>query len=341
MLLRLQQIMKDKFARDEVTGRTKAAFLATRPLLYIIIVISSAIATVGYQLRAGGIFACPADGYASDRYLEYCQATGYGDYDHGAFWFGLEPPAGDFVRSAQVLFIGNSRMQFGFSTAATADWFLSKRARYYLLGFGYSEKFLFEQELLRQLRPKAKVYVINIDKFFQSSVSEPAQFVMHDNGALHRYQNKRLWQLIHRPICTAIPLICGHEFAVFRMRQTGMWTGIGGTFNGEPVSDNPVIDHASVQREATLGREFLQRLPIKPECAILTMVPTVETQGAAASALAEDLKLELVAPALDALQTFDGSHLDHASAEHWSRAFFDAAGPRMEQCLSEKPEPES
>ena len=33
----------------------------------------------------------------------------YGDYDHGAIWFGLEPAADAAAANAQVLFLGNSR----------------------------------------------------------------------------------------------------------------------------------------------------------------------------------------------------------------------------------------
>ena len=36
---------------------------------------------------------------------------------------------------------------------------------------------------------------------------------------------------------------------------------------------------------------------------------------------------------LDGLQTFDGTHLDHASAERWSEAFFKTAGPQIQKCL--------
>jgi hypothetical protein len=42
---------------------------------------------------------------------------------------------------------------------------------------------------------------------------------------------------------------------------------------------------------------------------------------------------ELIAPQVDGLRTFDGSHLDAASAERWSAAFLDAAGPRIRECL--------
>ena len=89
---------------------------AVRPALYLVILVFSLLAALGYKLRTDGVFACPASGYGSDHYLAYCQTGGYGDYDHGAFWFGLEPEAQRAATDADVLFLGNSRMQFAFST---------------------------------------------------------------------------------------------------------------------------------------------------------------------------------------------------------------------------------
>jgi hypothetical protein len=63
-------------------------FLAARSSTYTLIVLAGMIAAFGYSLRHDGIFTCQASGYGANRYLAYCQATAYSDYDHGAFWFG-------------------------------------------------------------------------------------------------------------------------------------------------------------------------------------------------------------------------------------------------------------
>ena len=101
----------------------------------------------------GASFPAPANGYSADRYIAYCAGANYGDYEHGAFWFDLEPPALDFASKADVLFLGNSRMQNAFSTTATADWFSAASARYYLMGFSYDENVSFAEALLRQNAP--------------------------------------------------------------------------------------------------------------------------------------------------------------------------------------------
>ena len=132
-----------------------AGLFASRPTIYTLLFFV-AIVAYAYQLRTQSIFSCPADGYSADRYLAYCSGTSYADYEHGAFWFDLEPSAQDFARNADVLFLGNSRLQVAFSTAATANWFSAASARYYLLGFGYYENVIFRRGASAQNPPPSQ-----------------------------------------------------------------------------------------------------------------------------------------------------------------------------------------
>jgi len=310
------------------------AFSASRPALYISIILGVVLAVCAYKVRTDGIFACQAVGYTSDRYLSYCHNSGYGDYEHGAFWFGLEPSIQNFATGAEVLFLGSSRMQLALSTRTTADWFASISARYYLMGFGYNENAVFARELLLKFKPKAKVYVVNIERFFDRTETVPAATVMRDPEARARYEVKRLWQLVHRPICQNLPVICGDQYVIFRSRETGAFSVSGlSQFRSAAVSYDQSVDQAAVQNEAAIGREFLSYLPVKRECIILTMVPYPRTKVTAVTALASALGMNLVRPDVDDLQTFDGSHLNRPSAERWSEAFLQAAAPQIRRCL--------
>jgi len=320
-----------------------ARFLA-RPALYISIVLGVVLAVYAYKLRTEGIFACSAAGYSSDRYLAYCHAKGYGDYEHGAFWFGLEPSTRVFTTNAEVLFLGSSQLQIALSTAATANWFSSLATRYFLMGFGYTGNVVFEGELLRKYGAHAKVYVINIERFFDRVESTPVRTVMRDSTARIHYELKRIWQLVHEPICKGLPLICGNRYAIFRSRETGAYHLWGlGEFEHHPVSyeENETIEQVAANDEAAVGRRFLAGLPVKPECVILTMVPSGRTKLRAANALATALGMSLLVPELDGLQTFDGSHLDQASAERWSEAFLKDAAPQIRKCLDKVQDPRS
>ncbi len=188
----------------------RAGLFASRPIIYTLIVVVAVVAAFAYKLRTDDIFSCQADGYTSDRYLAYCNGLGYGDYEHGAFWFDLEPSVKKFLVDADVIFLGDSHTQFGFSTDTTNQWFSSASSRYYLLGFGYGENVAFEGQILRRLTPRAKAYVIPVN-FFEQSESSPAKEVMHDPTSRYRYEKKRLWQFPHRLICEKVPIICRHQ----------------------------------------------------------------------------------------------------------------------------------
>jgi hypothetical protein len=313
-----------------------------RPFFYFVIVICSMVAAFTYKLRTDGIFACSASGYSSKQYLAYCQTSGYGEYDQGAFWFGMEPQAQQAAADADVLFLGNSRMQFALSTQATSQWFASLPARFYLLGFSFGENARFEEPLLSRLRPKAALFVINVDRFFDKDWVTPptAALAAAESDAKANYQNKRRWQSVHRRICSWLPSICGHEVAFFRARDTGAWEfqGSRDVRGVSEVSDaaDAGLDRARVLRDAAYAEAFLSKLPVARECVVLTQAPWNATNAAEARAIAAALNLDLVTPKVEGLHTFDGDHLDRASAERWSAAFFKAAGPRMLRCLREQ-----
>lgn len=307
---------------------------ALNPGVYIAVLVLALAGTYLFKLRHEGVFACTAAGYPSDRYLGYCNASGYGDYDHGAVWFKLEPEATRAQVDAQVLFLGSSRMEFAFSTAATDAWFSSQGATHYLLGFTQSENTTFVAPLLARLKPRAQVYVIDVDRFFYDVESGPGSQILHENMR-PRYQQKRLWQPLHRAICGTLPVLCGTEWAYFRLRGTGHWIVRGvNRARGIQVAEGPVTDQDRWDYYADRAEQFISRLPVDRNCVVLTVVPSHATQSAEAATIARRVGLELVNPQLQGLHTFDETHLDAPSAERWSKAFFDAAGPRIQQCLS-------
>jgi hypothetical protein len=304
------------------------------PALFALLIVLSFVGTFVYKLRFDGIFACPASGYGTGAYLSDCTARTYGDYDHGAFWFGLEPPARRAAADADVLLIGNSRLQFALSGKAAARWFSASNIHYYLLGFSHSETVVFTEPLLSKIRPRAKAYVINVDRFFDERVSPPMEQIFQGGDIQQRYEHKRTWQTLHNGICNALPIACGNATAVFRTRATGTWRRLGsGRFEPKQVSDGPPSKFDQWDEYARLGVKFLARLPVDQSCVILTIVPTVETKRVEAMAIAAKLGHDLLVPQIDDLRTFDGSHLDEASAERWSEAFLREAGPQIRRCV--------
>jgi hypothetical protein len=320
--------------------RPTARCFLTRPTLYVCFILVFVVPALLYRGWADSIFSCQAKGYSSDRYLAYCNGSDYGEFEHGAFWFGLEPSALKFASGAEVMFLGDSRLQFAFSNIPTSDWFSSIQAKYYLLGFGEYENAVFIQKLLRKLQPQAKAYVINIDGFFDHIEHPAAKVVMHDDRAQSTYEVKHIWQSIHEPICTRLSAICGNKYAIFRSRETGDWRATGkmpGSRLRLPVSYDENIVRDEIDARAVFAAEFLSRLPVTRDCIVLTIVPTVKTKRAAANAVADALGMNLISPELDGLRTFDGSHLDQASAARWSPVFLRAAAAQIRHCLDSYP----
>src|SRR5271155_2786743 len=305
-------------ARSRAPARIfKRRFLTARPGAYILIVVTVLLAALPYSLRKHSIFFCQAPPHGSDEYMADCETTAYGDYDHGAFWFGLEPEATKAAANARVLFLGDSRLEFGFSTEATADWFSSLPATYYLLGFSSDGNYKFEGPLLRKLRPKPTAYVINLDLFFEQTDTPPAKAVMQDGGARSRYEAKRRWQVVHEAACGSHPSICGNGRAFVRSRATGAWRLTGGPFTGRPVWYDETVDQGMVKSYISSAADFLSNLSVRRDCVILTLVPTADTRSwgtlgatsiGTAKAIAAGLGRNLVAPELTGLNTFDGSH---------------------------------
>ena len=234
-----------------------------------------------------------------------------------------------------MLFLGNSRLQIALSTAATADWFLAASARYYLLGFSGFENVIFAEELLRRIRPKARVYVINVDDFFDRWVTPSAQAVMHDPDGRNRYEEKALWQRVHERVCTKLPAFCGDDLVFFRSRETGAYATRVGKQKITPVSYDQVISQDLVNSNTAAAIDFLPHLPVERRCVILTTVPYDGTKIGNVKAIATALGEHLIAPEIPMLQTLDRAHLDQPSAELWSQAFFHDASSRIRSCLRE------
>jgi len=313
--------------------RKPAGLFASMPGVYAAVILAAVLASYGYWIRTRTLFACPADGYSADRYIAYCDAGNYADYEHGAFWFDLEPSAWGFARNADVLFLGNSRLQVGFSTAATADWFSRASARYYLLGFSYYENALFAEALLSRMRPDgAKVLVINVDDFFDLSETDPVKAIWGDPQAENRYEWKRFWQSVHKRVCKPFRRLCGSHVETYRSRETGAYD-MRTPRDVKPVSYDEGVDQSVVDADTAAAIDFLKRFA-QGKCVILTMVPSVNTKIGKANAIAKGLGARLVTPGLlEGLKTKDGYHLDQPSAERWSEAFFQAAGPEIRSCL--------
>jgi hypothetical protein len=292
--------------------------------------------TFGAKLRTRGVFACPAS-YGNSAFLSDCSASDYGDYDHGAFWFRLEPKAERAAGEASVVVLGNSRAMFAFSSPVTVQWFEQRSIPFYLLGFSHYESVTFVTPILERVRPHASAYVINADRFFAEWLSPAVERIWNERDSRSRYDEKQFWQGPHKALCGPIPALCGRHFAVYRDISNGRWFTSGVPPN-EPsgVADARPSDVEKWPHYVDLAKTFIDQLHVDRECVVLTIVPTKETKRAEAEAIAQALGIQLIEPRVDDLTTFDGSHLNVQSAARWSDAFLGAAGPVLERCVAKR-----
>lgn len=281
-------------------------------------------------------------------FLTYCNGANYEDYEHGAYYWNLEPEATKSMVAARVLFLGNSRVQFGFSTEATRGYFEKQGAPFYLAGFTYFENMVFIQRLIAQYDLSPDIIIVNADGTFFSEqlLSTPAALFASKREkrywrTLHNYLLKAAFTRIARPVCSALPFACTNTIqALWRRRDTGEWLWRD-TFAApnkaipiDAATRPPAPDEAAMREFEKAAESFLRTLQLPRHCIILTAVPNnVLSDEPIAERIGRRFQLPVIVPHLDALSTLDDSHLNSASAERWSEAFLREATPTINRCL--------
>jgi hypothetical protein len=286
-------------------------------------------------------------------FLAYCASDQYGDYEHGAYYFDLEPKAVENLRKAEVLFLGNSRAQFGFSTDEVKRYFNERSIPFYVMGFGYEEESDFAIKLIEKLNLTPKVLVIVSDPFFTNGLSMPGFEIADDVSpfwkrrlrrlrALVKYEEKRIFNTIQPEICNLFATLChSNSGTIYRAAKGGSWIWRNlysppeyGQFPLDPARQSPLA-----KESATTGQENARRLfaaaGVLRDCVVLTVVPNsmIDAQPYAVE-MGRLLGVRVELPMLDGLVTIDHSHLTWTSAQRWSGTFLQEIDPLIRHCVS-------
>jgi hypothetical protein len=303
-------------------------------------------ATVGILIGSVGQMTvdnlkCRSTGYDNEHFLAYCRSEMYADYEHGALFYGLEPSVIDNLRRAEVLFVGSSKVQAGFSSKAVRDFFNSRNIPFFVLGFGYGDESTFSRALLKKWGISPKVLVINADPFFSEKLSPPGGDAIEGKPAfLWRLLIKSLFQRVHRGVCLVGSGVCSEsEPAIFRSARDGQWNWIGPYTEEKSVliagPTQMTISQEELATAQKLGENFLDEIGLDRQCVVLTATPnSVLDSIGIATALAASLRTSSIFPSVAGLSTLDGVHLNLASAERWSGQFVRAMGPILQKCIS-------
>lgn len=309
-----------------------------------VMVAATLVSAVLFKFILFSSARCDAFGGGNGDFMAYCNVGTHGHYDHAAYLFDLEKGLTEHVRQANLLFLGDSRIQYAFSTSSLTDFVSHHPAiRPYLLGFGHIEQDLFSAEILKRIKPTPSVIIINADPFFAQIASEHAKDLLKDDVFGLEKTNARIknfWHPISEAACNGrIPIIgrfiCGAHETIYRSVNDGRWIFHEKHLPAIPVSDQQrsPLDDSAIKSYAANAEAFLSKLSVDRRCVVLTFVPTVNGKPFIASGVAAKIGISFIAPKLDALFTVDGSHLDTDSSERWSQAFLTEIEPVLASCI--------
>ncbi|MFT4121275.1 hypothetical protein [Bradyrhizobium sp.] len=314
-------------------------------LCFLIFALIAGVASrfVGRSLDALGCY----EHRTTDSFMAYCGSTQYGDYEHGAYYFGVEAEAVENLKRAEVLFLGNSRSQIGFSTDEVNRYFRDHRIPYYVLGFGYDERYEFELALIKKYRLAPKAIVVNADPFFRGRSSFSPDLVAPIDNAMAAFDRsrafldaleKKLFGMVRWGICDQRPSLCLQQnLSIYRDARDGSWIWRNAYTREEqgniPVGQGKEVEGLPEAIDIEKANRLIRVSGISKECLILTATPNSQTDADAyVTHLADALAVKLVLPGVRDLYTWDGSHLTWSSAQRWSRRFLEEADPVLRRC---------
>ena len=314
-----------------VTGKLStylAGFIATA------LIIGSIDWYAGWSVSVAN---CPVPG--DGQFLAVCNNDHFGDYEHGAYLYGFEQEAIASLTRAEVVVAGDSRTQFGFSTAAVRDYFANHKVPYHLLALGYSSRSPMALAILSRHHVHPKVLIINAQPFF-SDVGAPLDVELLDGGFPEwlGYARKSWFQSTHAWFCRWLPSTCRPPVGgVFRSEATGEWIWQRVLMAPETAVafGNYSLTEEAIPDMTRLAAEFVSRLQIDPYCVILTAVPANAADAERVEGeVAHSIGATAIIPDVAGLMSLDGWHLNAESAERWSSAFVRMADDRITECLA-------
>jgi hypothetical protein len=252
-----------------------------------------------------------------------------GHLDHHVLYHGLDWRANERLAGADVLFVGNSRLMLALDRQVLRTVFARSGLRYYVLGFGHDEGHGFPLAVIERRQLAPDVVVVNADGFFSRPYSPWAREVLDDSqfdAVKHRFEAAAA-HAVRRRLHALLPhwpdVVRGRrEWVIYRSALDGTWD-LGTHFDARgPLPLASEGDEATLAPEVvSAARTFKAAVERRGASLVLALVPSPDHSRARAEALAETLGVPVVAPAIEAPRTMDGSHLAPESAEAFGRVF--------------------
>ncbi len=234
------------------------------------------------------------------------------------------------ARQADILFVGDSRMQMGLREDVIVAEAAKLGLRVFSLACGHAERMRFMLKVIRKndLRPKV-VVAVGGEHIWTDGVSGPAARTM----AQTRWDAWKDW-IEARAAWSAQVMVHSHlpridffdqklisGWVVYRSAATGWWRPLLQPSGKYPIGF-PKEDRGGYEHLLPLAREVEKELDGRGAQLILSIVPYSDTRSRYLPYLASELGVPSVVPNFDGILTSDASHLEPESAQRYSRAFW-------------------
>jgi hypothetical protein len=308
----------------------------------VVFLLVATVVGLAYRVIDRGVaslhcVAAPPAGH----FLAFCLSPQFGDYEHGAYYYKLEPEALDHLRRADVIFFGSSRQQVALSTRAFMDGFRQLGIAPYLFGFGYAEQGAFPLAIVQRENLKPKAIVVLADPFFQDRSTPHVRVNQWLRWRVitefYEFGQKKLFIEIGARVCSIWPGLCAPvPQLVSRSKKDGAWQ----LHNFDYSKPNPIAGPGFFTYTAEMAaadRAFAERFIVATgvprDCVILSAAPTnsIRAEGYAKE-MGRLLGVKVSLPVVEGLSVMDGSHLMPDSAERWSAALLADIRDTLKRC---------
>jgi len=279
---------------------------------------------------------CNQSDRPEDAFVMYCNSVEFADYEHGAFFYEYEPKAIEYLKKADVVMLGTSRMMYAMTVDYSDKYMASQGIKYYQFGFGYQQLSDFPLALIKRYRLNPKVLIVGADPFFAHAPSGPAKGML--SGSILswlEYSAKRSGLMLSRTICAAVPDLCKRQgAALYRGYETGRWRMDSSPRHDTFTRNSDEVKDEQVERTALVAEDFLSHLSTPKECIIFTGIPSPGFNPDFTARLAKRLGVVSINAIPSQLASRDENHIDPETALSWQKEFLPKALPVIKKCLA-------
>lgn len=234
------------------------------------------------------------------------------------------------ARQADILFVGNSRLQYGFRETLVQE-AAEMGLKVFSLGMGHSERAKFALEIIEKYEIKPKVLVVTGGPFFfkekYSKVAKEVRGLTAWQARKKYWESQALWRfqkLLHAvvPKLSLRKKTLTKKFVNYRSDQHGWFYPAL-----EPRGEFPVKagkekgDYHFVLPEA---EKLIRSMATQNTLTVFTLVPYSKTLTGHYALLQSNYSVPVILPDFDGLKTSDSSHLTKDSARIYSSRFWAA-----------------